>query len=88
MSNESLMVSLAIDIHEGRNVGVANVPCAYLHAELSKKKRVVLKLVGICVDIMCEVHKEYEIYAIYEGKKKYYIYVFIEHSMGVSNQRW
>ena len=64
------MVSLAIDSHEGRDVGVAYVPGAYLHAKLTKKKILVLKLVGVFVDIMCEVNKEYEMYIIYEGKKK------------------
>ena len=57
MSNESLMVSLAIYAHGGRDIVVADVPGAYLHAELPTKKRLVLKLVGVFVDIMCEVNK-------------------------------
>ena len=35
-----------------------------------QRKKVVLKLLGVFVEIMCEVNKEYEKYVIYEGKKK------------------
>ena len=47
-----------------------DVPGVYLHAEMSKHKRVVLKLMGIVVEIMCKVNPEYLKYVVYEKNKR------------------
>ena len=43
---------------------------AYLHAEFPQDKKVVLKLTGVFVDIMCSINPEYTKHIIYEGNRK------------------
>ena len=58
-SLESIMTTLVIDAHEGRDIAIADVPGAYLHAEFQESKNVILRMTDIFVDIMYEVNKEY-----------------------------
>ena len=72
-SLESLLVTLLIDAYENRYVGTYNVPGAYLQARLVPKEnreRVLMKLVGEFVDIMCKVNPEHEKNVIYENGQK------------------
>ena len=61
---------LVIDAYKSRDIAIADVPGAYLHALWPKGKKVLLKLRGKFVNIMCNVNLEYKKYIIYEGKKK------------------
>jgi hypothetical protein len=51
VSTDALMLSLLIDAHERRDVAVANVTGAYLHADM--EDFTLLKMEGESVDIMC-----------------------------------
>ena len=51
-SLESIMATLIIDTYEKRYVAIADVPDAYLHAEMPEGKVVLMKLRGKFVDIM------------------------------------
>ena len=56
---ESLIISLLIDAYESRDVGLFEIPGVYLQAKLSLKdnnKKVLMKLVGDFVDIICRVN--------------------------------
>jgi hypothetical protein len=76
VSTEALMGTLAIDIKEGRDIAIFDVPGAYLQAEMPKDKKVLMKLRGQFVDIMCEVNPEYIPYVIEEkGEKVLYLKV-------------
>jgi hypothetical protein len=76
VSVEALMGTLAIDIKEGRDVAIFDVPGAYLQAAMPKDKKVLMKLRGQFVDIMCEVNPEYLPYVIEEkGEKILYLRV-------------
>ena len=68
----SILTTLAIDAYEGRDLAIVNVTRAYLHAEMpqTESKRVLLKLRGDVVDIMCSVNEEFTPHAVYEGKTK------------------
>ena len=55
-SLESIMATLIIDSYEKRYVAIADVPGAYLHAEMHKDKLVLMKLRGKFVDIMCKIN--------------------------------
>ena len=57
ISTEALMISLAIDAHEGRKVSTADVEGAYLHADMDKK--VIMMFDGEMVDYMIAVNPEY-----------------------------
>ena len=70
VSNEGFLATTVIDAVEERDVGVADVPGAYLHAEFPKDKKVILRLVGVFVDIMCKANPDYKQYVAYEGNKK------------------
>ena len=54
VSNEGFLSTCVIDAHENRDIATADVPGAYLHAELPKGKVVVMRLKGIFVKIMCQ----------------------------------
>ena len=64
VSNKAFIGTAVIDAVERRDVGTADVPGAYLHAELPKDKRVILKLTRIFVDIMCRANTEYKPYVV------------------------
>ena len=69
-SLEAIMSTLMIDAFEERDIAVADVPGAYLHAEFLSHKNVVLKLNGVYVDIMCNVNPEYKKHIMYKTTKK------------------
>ena len=69
-SLEAILTTLMIDVYEGRDVAVADVPGAYLHAEFPKDKCVILKLNRDFVDIMCNVNPEYKDHVVYETSKR------------------
>ena len=69
-SLEAIMTTLMIDAYEYRDVAVVDVPGAYLHAAFPEDKKVVLKLSGVFVDIMCGVNPEYTQHIVYETSKK------------------
>ena len=69
VTNEGqLMMSLIIDAMEKQEVVTADVPGAYLHAEMGNFT--ILKLTGEMVDIFCQMNKKYEQYVTIEGGKK------------------
>ena len=78
-SLEAILTTLMIDAYEERDVTIPDVPGAYLHAEFSKDKRVILKLNSDFVDIMCDVNPECGNHVIYKtnkkGRKTKYLYV-------------
>jgi hypothetical protein len=61
VSVEGLFTTMVIDAYERRDTAIFDVKGAYLHADMPPDKRVLLKLRGRFVDIMCQVnpvHKE------------------------------
>jgi Reverse transcriptase (RNA-dependent DNA polymerase) len=57
-----------VDAHENRDVGVADVTGAYLHAHM--KDFISMRFTGWAVDLLCEVNPEYSPFAVMEGKTK------------------
>ena len=68
VSLESLILSLMIDAHEGRDVATADVAGAFLKGDMPDF--VLIKLMNEEVDIMCEADNEYKKFITYEGKNK------------------
>ncbi len=68
VSPDALMLSLMIDVYEKRDVAIADVVGAYLHALMDDFT--VLKLQGDVVDIMCEVNPTYREFVTVENNKK------------------
>jgi hypothetical protein len=73
---KSLFLSMMIDVYEGRDVAIFDIPGAYLHAEMPKDKTVLMKFRGQFADIMSKVNLEHAKNIVYEnGKKVLYIKV-------------
>ena len=68
ISNDALFMSLMIDAKEKRDVATADVPGAYLRADM--KDLVILRLTGKTVDLMCEACPDFKKQVVYEGKTK------------------
>ena len=68
----SILATLAIDAYEGRDVAIVDVQWAYLYVDIpqTEGKKVLLKLKGVFLDIMCSVSKEFTHHVVYEGKTK------------------
>jgi hypothetical protein len=61
-------LTFLIDAFERREVVTADVPRAYLHADMDEFT--ILKLVGQSVDILCKANPEYEKFVTEENGKK------------------
>ena len=67
---------MIIDANEGHNIDTFDVPGTYLHAKIPKDKRIIMKLRGDFVNIMCQVNPEYKQHVGYEnGNKVLYLQV-------------
>ena len=53
---EGLFTTLVINSYEGREVATFDVPVAYLHADMPKDKKFLLKFRGTFVDVMCQIN--------------------------------
>ena len=69
-SLESIMTTLVIDAYEGRDITIADVPGAYLHAKFPENKNVILRMTDIFVNIMCDINSEYKRHIVYEVNKR------------------
>ena len=76
VSLEALILTLIMDAYEDRTVAVFDVPGAYLHANMPEGKRIIMKLRGQFVDLMCEANPKYSSYVkVVNGKKLLYLRV-------------
>ena len=56
MHEKSILTMLVIEAWEGRDVVVVDVPGTYIHASFQPDRRVLLKIQGVFIDIMCSVN--------------------------------
>jgi hypothetical protein len=68
ISQEALTLSLTIDAYEKRDVGIADVVGAYLHADMPDY--VIMKITGDAVKIMCDVNPSYLLFVVVENGKE------------------
>ena len=77
---EGIFGTLIIDAYDERDVAIADVSGAYLHAEWPKHKKVILKLRDEFGDIMCNVnpkYKEHVITKVRNGKSVKVLYLIV-----------
>ena len=76
---ETLFISLLIDVHEFSDMATFDVLGIYLQVDLAAKEngeRVVLRLTGDFIHIMCDVNPEHKKHIMYEeGRKGLYMEV-------------
>ena len=72
VATDSLMISIACDAREQRDVGTADIAGAYLKAYM--KDFVIMKFTGASVDILCEMNPKYTAFVTVEnGHKVIYV---------------
>jgi hypothetical protein len=80
VSTEALFITAAIDAAEGRDVATCDIPNAFIiQTDLNEDKdghRTIMKILGVLVDILCEMDDNYTQCVTYEGKQKV-LYVHI-----------
>jgi hypothetical protein len=64
ISTDRLMLTVVADVHEGRDVGTADIDGAYLKAYI--KDFLVMKFTGQMVDILCKMNPKYKEYVVME----------------------
>ena len=80
VSLEGLLGTFVIDAKEGRMVNTFDVPGAFLQAPMPEGKKVLLKMKGEFVDIMCRVNPEHLPNVRFEGKHKV-LYLKVERAI-------
>ena len=72
VSTDALLMTLTVDAMEEQEVGTADVPGAYLQADMDD--HVILKMTGRSVDALCQTNKSYKEFVRTErGKKVIYL---------------
>ena len=72
---ESIMLNAVIDAHEGRDVMCADIPNAFIQAEMPDisdgEERVTMKITGVLVDMLVQLSPEiYGPYVVFEKQRK------------------
>ena len=72
---ESIMLTAVIDTHEGRDIMCADIPNAFIQAEMPDisdgKERVTMKITGVLVDMLVQLSpKIYGPYVVFEKQRK------------------
>ena len=70
VSTESTLLTSVIDAAEGRDVATCDIPNAFVQTELDTDpdgNRLIMKIAGACVSILCEIDPTYREYVVYEG---------------------
>ena len=70
VSLEGFFATLVIDSYKGREVSTFDVPGAYFNANMPKDEKVLLKLRGTFVDIMCRINLGHKKNVRYRNKQK------------------
>ena len=53
---EALFTTLSIDAYQERDIATFDVSRAYLHANIREEKKVLLKLGGVLINIICDIN--------------------------------
>ena len=78
---ESIMLTAVIDAHEGRDVMTADIPNAFIQAEMPElnkgNERVIMKITGVLVEMLVQLNPaSYGPHVVYEkGRKVLYVQV-------------
>ena len=75
VSLEAIIGTLLIDVKEGRDVAIFDVPGAFLQAEMPAEKKLLMVFRDEFVDIMCEVNPEYKKYVTTDRNGNRILYV-------------
>ena len=73
---ESIMLTAVIDAHEGRDVMTADIPNAFIQAEMPElnkgDERVIMKITGVLVEMLVQLNPTSSgLHMVYEKEGKY-----------------
>ena len=79
VSTESVLLTATIDAHEGRDVGICNIPGDFLGADMDKDVKMALcgRLVELMVNIAPQIYTHF---LIYENKRPV-LYVILKEAL-------
>ena len=80
MSTEGTLLTAVIEVQEGQDITTCNIPNTFVQAHVEEKdkdgNRTIMKIRGVCVDILCEIDSIYWDYTVTKGNQKV-LYVHI-----------
>ena len=80
ISMEGTLLTTVIEAQEGQDVATCNIPNTFVQTHVEEKDKdgnqTIMKIRGVCVDILCEIDPIYWDYIITEGNQKV-LYVHI-----------
>ena len=80
ISMEGTLLTTVTEVQEGCNVATSNIPNPFVQTHVEEKDKdgnqTIMKIRGVCVDILCEIDPIYRDYMVTEGNQKV-IYVHI-----------
>jgi hypothetical protein len=81
VSTESKVLTAVIEAEEGREVACCNIPNACIQTTLDEKdeegNRMIMKIRGVLVDILCEVNPTYEQFVVKDSSNNKILYMDI-----------
>lgn len=77
VSTEATLLTAVIDAEEKRDVATCDIPNAFIQTDLDEtNERIIMKIRGVLVDILCEMDDKYKDYIILEnGRRVVYVHI-------------
>ena len=80
ISMEGTLLTTVIEAQEGHDVTTYNIPNSFVQTHVEEKQKdgnqTIMKIRGVCVDILCEIDPMYRDYMVTKGNQKV-LYVHI-----------
>ena len=80
VSTERTLLSAVIEAQEGKDITTCDIPNAFIQTHVDEKDKdgnqTIMKIRGVCVDMLCEIDPIYQDYMVTEGNQKV-LYVHI-----------
>ena len=74
VSTEGTLLTAVIEGQEGHDVTTCDIPNAFVQTHVEEKDKdgnqTIMKIRGVCVDILCEIDPIYRDYMVTEGNQK------------------
>ena len=74
VSMERTLLTTVIDAQEGCDVATCNIPNTFVQTHVEEKdkdrNKTIMKIQGVCVDILCEINHICRDYMVTEGNQK------------------
>ena len=74
ISSEGTLLTTVIEAQEGHDVKTCDIPNAFVQTHVEEKDKdrnqTIMKIMGVCVDILCEINPIYRDYTVTKGNQK------------------